>query len=152
MIDSIIKIAGNIPAGNTTTNDISSVDIPEDGYIWALHGLLYMTVPPATNAVEDIILLLAELSFLSTNQLGANDARGELIEVGLSCYTDSTANGTGQKVSENVVITLPKGIPVQAGERLHTHGHSNTTLVTGAFSFLLYLETKGGGRRATRGR
>ena len=151
MLDSIIKIAGTIPA-DQTKSDISSIDIPEDGFIWAMDGLIYCTGMADDITTADSMVLLAELSFLSTSQMGSNDARGELQEIGIAFYAEDSLGGAGAKCSEVRATSLNKGIPVQAGERLHAHGYSNLPNLTGAFSFLLYLETKGGGRRATRGR
>lgn len=149
-IGSIIKIAGTIPAGLATTDARAQIDLPEDGYIWAIDSLIYFTLPPVTGSAEVTAFMLAELSFLATNQLGANDARGELTEIGVA-YTYDTA-AMAAKASEIRSLTLSSPIPINAGERLFAHVHNNQANQTGAFSFLLFIENRGGGRRSVRRR
>lgn len=155
-VDTIIKVAGIVPA-NDTTNDISAIDIPEDGEILAIGGVilgLYSKVPGASQNLT--LQLSSELSFLSTNQIGSNDSRGSIAGIGVACvfnYAEAgETGGGGGNLSEFGVITFPEGIIVNAGERIHLHGFSNSADLTAAATYVLYLKTKGGARRAGRRR
>ena len=152
-IDSIIKVSGAIAANDTDQNDIAAIDIPEDGEILAVGGILIGDYDPGPAASANFtIALIAELSFLSTNQFGANDARGTIAGIGCTCILHwseaAETGGAGGKLSEFGNITFPEGITVNAGERIHLHGSSSLTDATAVASFLLYLKTKGGARRA----
>lgn len=151
MIDTIIKISGTVLA-NATTNDIAAIDIPEDGEIMCI-GALLIGIPARVGVASTnlSIRIAAELSFLSTNQIGVNDARGTIAGIGASwahSFAEATeTGGSGAKCSEMADICLPEGITVNAGERIHLHGSSSEALVTATATFLLYMKTKGGGRR-----
>lgn len=159
MSDTVIKVASTavIPVG-VVTNSHAAIDIPEDGVLEAVSALIHATVAGAeTPAVgtEIAYILSAELSFLSTNQFNINDARGSIAEVHVSYHVsaDGTAGGPGSsKMSESSFLTLGKGLTVNAGERIHAHCSSNSATLTGRFVFVLYLSTKGGGRRSGRRR
>lgn len=157
MLDSIIKVAGDILATTpgVAIDDVAAIDIPEDGLIWSIDCMIYTTdfVDPVAGASADY-LMAAELSFLSTNQFASNDARGELQEIGISFQANSVnAEGGGLgKTSEVRSTNFTKGIPVMAGERIHAHSFSSLANLTGAFRFLLFMESKGGARRSTRRR
>ncbi len=145
-ISAIIKIAGTIPAG-VTTNDIASIDIPEDGFIVNIGGTLIAidaSVAAGTNYV------ISELSFNSTNQISANDGRGTL--AGMTVANTFFGTSGGAKSSEIANLPMPEGIPVNSGERIHLHGISSIADLTGSAVFLLYLLSKGGGRRNIRRR
>ena len=155
-IDTIIKISGTIPA-NTTTNDIAALDIPEDGEILCIAGIITGTYEPAAAAGANITLrLLSELSFLSTNQIAVNDSRGAIAGLGVATllfFSEAAeTGGGGAKLSEVADICPPEGIAVNAGERIHLHGLSSDTNLTGTTTYLLYLKTRGGGRRAVKRR
>jgi len=142
-IDSVIKISGTGDV-NATTNDVASIDIPEDSLIVGVYGL----ITGAGMATED--LAQAEISFLSTNQIGVNDARGSIMEVSVMTNTVTTS-GQAQASSE-LFMSLPDGIPAAAGERVHLHTFGSAG-VTPSATFTLYLvTTPGTGRRATRRR
>lgn len=156
-IDTIIKVAGTVPAG-VATSDIAAIDIPEDGEIICIGGLILGHNEQTVNtAIEnDIFHVSSELSFLSTHQIGANDARGTIAGIGVSSYilfgeTGETGGGCA-KMSEIASICFDEGISVNAGERIHMHGNSNVANLTADVTFLIYLKTKGGGRRAGRRR
>lgn len=157
MIDTIIKVSGTVPA-NVTTSGIASIDIPEDGEILCIGGVItgiHVVAPGSTNANESV-QLAAELSFLSTNQIGVNDARGTIAGLGLAMALlfgeAAETGGGGFKFSEMADICPPEGIPVNAGERIHLHGYSSRAEYTAKATFLLYLKTAGGARRARKRR
>lgn len=157
MIDTIIKLAGVIPA-NTTTNDIAALDMPEDGEIMCLGGLITGLFAPTVGGTleNNTFYLAAEISFLSTNQIGVNDSRGSIGGIGLSSYiafSEATETGAGAaKLSEQNSLCIEGGIPVNAGERVHLHGISSLALLTANVTFLMYIKTRGGGRRASKRR
>ena len=67
-LSTIIKISGVILA-NATTNDIASIDIPEDGEITCIGGSIAGDFTPApADSTSQTLRLACELSFLSTNQ------------------------------------------------------------------------------------
>ena len=155
-IDTIIKISGNILA-NSTTNDISALDIPEDGLIMCIGGLITgVFTPPPAAAANTSIYVVAELSFLSTNQIGANDSRGGIAGIGVAAamfFSEAAeTGGAGVKLSEQNSLCIEGGIQVNAGERIHLHGVSNLANLTATATFLLYLKTSGGGRRTRKTR
>ena len=133
---SVIKIVATSAA---TGDDIASIDIPEDGEIIAINGVLQS--PDATLA-EGVTV---ELSFLSVNQMTANDARGSIFNM-----VGRSQGGTGViGYAVNSNITLPKGIPVVAGERIHLHNvmsAAHTAIIQIAIIILL----QGGSRRTRR--
>ena len=145
-INTIIKVSGALPNA-ATTNSISSIDIPEDSEIVSIGGLIVTTVAQAAAGLWSAV---AELSFLSTNQIGTNDARGAVAGIGVTFEIFGAAAGT--KTSEQNALTFPEAIIVSAGERMHLHGITNLvgpgSVATA--TFLLYLRTKGGGRRRAR--
>ena len=155
-IDSIIKISGTVIAG-ATSNGIASVDIPEDGEIVCIGGVLTgdYTGAPAPRA-NSTLRLVAELSFLSTNQIGANDARGAIAGLGVSMvelYGEAAeTGGGGGKISEMASICFHEGIIINAGERIYIHGFSSIADLGASATFLLYIKSKGGGRRSTKRR
>ena len=155
-IDTIIKVSGAITA-NSTQNDIASIDIPEDGEILCVGGVILGIYSPSPSTFANFgPQLSAELSFLSTNQIGANDARGTIAGIAVSgfiLFSETTETGGGGcKLSEQASICPPEGITIQAGERIHLHGVSNAANLTATATFLLYIKTRGGGRRAVKRR
>ena len=138
-----IKIAG---AGtvSVTSNSVVQIDIPEDGEILAISGFVDGSGMDALNDKA-----VAELSFLSTNQIEVNDARGSILETAVR-----VAGNTGgfAKGSEHVTLSFTpgSGIPVSAGERIHMHTFGSTG-VTPNGNFMLYLSA-GGAKRARRRR
>lgn len=142
-IDSIVKIAGTGTAG-ATSNDVASIDIAEDGFIVGILGYIEALALSSGDAA------IAELSFLSTQQQQANDARGSIMEIIIQAGAVVTSGNT--KASENVFMSLPEGIPVAAGERIHLHTFADSG-VTPLGVFMLYLSfSPGTGRRAQRRR
>lgn len=156
-IDTIIKVSGTISA-SATSNDIASIDIPEDGNIVCVGGAIVGIYAPTIGAANtnQNLQLMAELSFLSTNQISTNDARGSIAGVAVSSagyFAEAVeTGGSGFKLSEQDSICLEGGIIVNAGERIHLHGYSSTVGLTATATFLLYITTAGGGRRAIKRR
>lgn len=141
MINTIIKVSGTILAG-AVTDDIAAIDIPDDGIIRAIGGALYgIYATPATGSIQ----ILSEISFLSTNQFGANDSRGTL--AGLVVAGTILSTEGGYNLSEFGNIVFPDGIPINAGERIHLHGSSSAANLTAVASYLLYIQSKGAGSR-----
>ena len=138
-----IKIAGTGTV-SVATNDVASIDIPSNGEIIAVMG--YVTVS-GFDALDD--KGYAELSFLSTNQIAVNDARGSILEVTVRQSFLTSGGGNG---SQMVTMTFPSGygIPVNGGERIHLHTQGSTGNTPTA-AFMIYL-SEGGSRRAPRRR
>ena len=137
-----IKIfgAGTI---SVATNDVAAIDIPEDGEILAILGTLN------ASGMDDADRASCELSFLSTNQIQINDARGSILEVSIRSVLST--NG-GLIAAESVALSFSpgSGIPVNAGERIHLHTEG-TTGVTPTGMFMIYLSA-GRAKRASRRR
>ncbi len=156
-LNTIIKISGTIPA-DATTNDIASIDIPEDGFISCIGGAILGRYEPTVGSVNfnKSVEVVGELSFLSTNQIGSNDARGTIAGLGVSAslvFGLATEDGAGMaKLSEQDSLCFGEGILINAGERLHLHGFSNLPLLTASLTFILYIKATGGGRRPAKRR
>lgn len=155
-LDTIIKISGTILA-NATTNGIASIDIPEDGEIMCIGGLIMGIFQPAPNSYANTgIRVAGELSFNSTNQIGINDSRGAIAGIGAAgtmMFSEAAETGGGGcKISEQNSLCIEGGITINAGERIFIHGFSNDVDLTGTLTFLLYIKTRGGGRRAAKRR
>lgn len=152
MIDRIIKMYTTITSP-VAFSDLVSIDVPEDGKILAIHCMLAFTAQPAPAIRNNSVTRChSELSFLSSNQLTTNDARGCIAEINCSItelYSEATeTGGAGGQSSQNTFFPFPDGIPVNAGERLHIHGSVNDGNAPAETSYLIYFDSKGGGRRA----
>lgn len=144
-MDIIQKITSVIVA-SATTNSAAAIDISQDSVITGIQGIIqgeYTT--PATGSVY----VGAELSFLSTNQININDARGSLCEVVASGVILSTEGG--YKLSECIYLSH-LDVNVAAGERIHLHTISSVANLVGQATFLLGLSATGVARRAPRRR
>lgn len=137
-MDTIIKIVGTGTI-STTTSGVATIDVPEDGTIEAIHGMVFGA------AMADNDNCSAELSFLSTNQFNLNDARGAIAEVTVKS-SSVTTSGQGP-ASAMQYFNFNPGIPINAGERLHLHTDASSG-VTPTGQFTIYMRTSGGGRRA----
>ena len=126
------------------TNSVAAIDIPEDGEILAVVG--FITASGLDTIADQAI---AELSFLSSNQIEINDARGSILEVAIRHGGDATGGGLASE-NVSVVFTPGSGIPVTAGERVHLHTFADTG-VTPKGTFLMYLSS-GPARRSKRRR
>lgn len=152
-IDTIIKVVATIPADNSNAvSGLASIDIPEDGLITCIGGAISGIYSPGVAVqTSQSLQLTAELSFLSTSQIGVNDSRGSIAGITVAntfLFSEVTeTGGGGAKMSEMGDICPPGGIIIQAGERIHLHGLSNWPNLVGTAVFVLYITTKGGGRR-----
>lgn len=120
-------------------NDKASIDIPSNARITGLS----FHMEAGLNAADEFSN--AELSFISTNQINTNDARG-IIASGRCRMGLLGASGGG---ITQVNFFTPMDIEVSGGERLHGHLKATagvTTLVT----VLLHLADLTGVRRAAR--
>ena len=134
-INTIIQLtSGSISA---SADSVVNIDVPEDGAIEAVVAHISDSTLIATEGIT------AELSFLSSNQLGTNDARG--IIYSLVLFGGGTTGS--QKSSEITSVAFPGGIPVSAGERIHMHVNVVGT-PSARVTFIMYMSTKGGGRRS----
>ena len=129
---------------NTSADSVVSVDIPEDGDIVGVHGSL-----AASGMDADADGAQVELSFLSTNQLSTNDARGSIMALDVRNTAATVAAITMDSLS--TYIWLADGIPVNAGERIHLHRIVSTG-VTARARFDIYFRTKKVTRRTRRRR
>jgi hypothetical protein len=155
-IGTVIKVAGNIPA-SVFTSSIVSIDVPEDGLIMGVQALMVPNFVPAVGIRNNLTShLVAELSFNSTHQININDARGTIAGIGVAIqelYAEATETGGGSgKFSETSNLWIDGGLIVNAGERIHMHGSSSGLNLTADVTFLMYLKTSGGGRRALKRR
>jgi hypothetical protein len=133
---SVIKI---VATSTGTADDLTSIDIPEDGEIIAVNGVIQS--PDAALAEGNTV----ELSFLSVNQMTANDARGSIFNI-----VGRAQGGTGViGYAVNSNLTLPKGIPVVAGERIHLHNVMSAAH-TCIIQISLIILLSGGGRQNKR--
>jgi len=104
---SIYKLYASVAA---TADGIASLDIQFDGVITAIDW----TVTGDLDA--DLEAYIAEVSFLSTNTLSANDSRGSLSQVG-----ERAAGTPGFVVSRSQKTVSGLRVPVSAGERMYMH-------------------------------
>lgn len=140
-INSIITVA--FSGITATAASVANVDMPEDAEIVAISSRISDNTLLTTESIR------TQLSFLSSSQIDTNDARGVIFETQLTAGTLQT-NGF-IRGDANHAISLPDGIPVNAGERIHMHVNVTGT-PNGSATFILYLRTKGGGRRSVRRR
>ncbi len=155
-MDTVIKISGIIPAAGTN-NALAAIDVPEDGEIMCVGGLVTGIYEPAPAAGANVSLVLAgELSFNSTNQIAQNDSRGAIAGIGTAAsmiYGEAAETGAGGfKISEMNSLCIEGGLTINAGERIYIHGYSSAADLTATLTFLMYIKTRGGARRATKRR
>lgn len=112
-------------AGTGGTEDsLASIDIQFDGVITAIHAQAMADLD------ADAETSLVEVSFLSSNTLATNDARGSLIVIG-----GRTATPMGGITNWNSGVG-PLNIDVTAGERVHLHISAAAGVATSANVFL----------------
>lgn len=137
MIDEIVRVAANASGG--AQNDLASVDMIQDGKIMAVAAHLTPKNPGSSDES-----LRAELSFLSTNQIQSNDARGSICKIEEEIVF---ATGVGrQSFGRSLFFEFPGGIPVNAGERIHLHS-SGSTGADAEITFDMYVDFVGSGSR-----
>lgn len=112
---SVYKIAGSGTGG--TENAVAQLDIQFDGVITAIFGSLRATLNADAEQVQ------WEVSFISTNTIGANDTRGSLFMMkGENSMTTSGQADHGQNAGIGGL-----SIVVNAGERLWLHASSSAS-------------------------
>lgn len=108
-------------AGVVTSDNVASIDIPEDGNIVGIDWTMVPGVGTGTfNGTDDIRV---QLSFLSTSQFAQNDARAVISSVGMGVGA-LTGSGLGS-VYVNKTIAFHEALDVAAGERLYLHAAEN---------------------------
>lgn len=155
-IDTIIKVSASFTAA-TVVDSAAAVDIPEDGEILGIGASIYGDFAPSPGVfANQTLVVISELSFLSTNQIGVNDSRGSIagmIAVMVNHFAEAAETGAGSsKFSEMATLAPEGGISVNAGERVHLHMSSSTANLVGASTYYLYMKARGGGRRAPKRR
>lgn len=90
---------------------LASIDVPANGFLEGVDWLIALG-----NSGADIFIR-AQLAFSSTNQLGVNDARAVISNIGAG--GDLTTSGVIQTVL-NKFVKLPN-LKVAAGERIYLH-------------------------------
>lgn len=128
---SVYKLKGS--ATGDTENSVASLDVQFDGVITGALLCGFADID------ADAEFAACEASFLSTNTLSSNDARGSII----AGYIRGSAGGTPATLLDTSVNTSIGGvtIPVTAGERIHMHC-SGSTGVTGTYQVYLYVDDK----------
>lgn len=139
MSDQVYKLFANVAA---TTEAAAVLDIQFDGVI---EGVLLNIIMTAGDALADAGR--AEVSFASTSGFANNDTRASFAGIGVQQGFLTTGGGP---LHDSVFLTLGKGIPIAAGERIYLHiqlfGGAGNILV----SAWLYTATDGGGRASRR--
>lgn len=110
------------------------IDVPKDGVIRTITlGIEISDTAPATTDVGR-----AELSFLSSNQIGVNDARGSLCEVDHQfAHVNLAATlATIAMSGTPFCILTPIAVKVAAGERIYLHVTATGSLVAAASAYL----------------
>ncbi len=133
--------------GSTTSepgNDIASVDIQDDGFIEAAY--LDVSVAGADALTDEAII---EVSFASTNTFSVNDVRSSIL---MARIVQNFLTSGGGVQGKSVSIALGKGIPVNAGERIHMHGTVSSGGTVRGICYLYVVTSRGVTRRATRRR
>jgi len=128
-----------------TADDVTAVDVPQDGEIesiWCSHRGSGM------DALNDSYVI--ELSFASSNTFNNNDARISIIS--WSAIQAFLTSGGGVEGKETFVGGI--NIPVFAGERLHVHVSLGGGTTQANAEIYLYYRTRGGAppRRSARRR
>ncbi len=124
---SIYKLQGNGTGG--TEESVGSLDIQFDGEINAIHGAMDADLD------ADLEVCAAEVSFLSSNTIGINDARGSLFQ--LRVRTNETGVGKSDGHANSAVSGIK--VPVTAGERVHLHLVASAGVVS-SNQFYLYVD------------
>ncbi len=138
MSESLIQMYATATA---STDDISAIDVPEDG---DLMGVVMHIRNPSMGAGNHST---AELSFLSSSQFTTNDARGLIAGVTVSL---SALNTNGLAMSSNSqAYIFHKGLNVNAGERIHMHLLTTDTTSVVILAHMIF-KFKGGVRAIRR--
>lgn len=138
MATEIIGMFGSISGG--TQDAIASIDIPQDGAVTGIDWAMNCDLDADGEEVQ------AEVSFIATNQISANDVRGRISSIATRAafVTSGFAIGSVNK------FVGPMDLPVAGGERLHLHAVS-TAGVTGTLHCNIHLDvSRSGTRRSAR--
>ncbi len=138
MSDQVYKLYASVAA---STPAAASIDIQFDGLI---EGVLMDLSCTGADALNDGAT--AEVSFASTAGFTSNDTRASF--AGVSAFQGFLTSG-GSQVGKSVFVTLGKGIPVAAGERIYLH-IGELVSVTAAVRVWIYTATIGGERAQRR--
>ena len=138
MSEAVIQMYGTGDGG--TDDAVANIDIPQDGTITGIDWAVESTL----NADGEVTGV--ELSFIATNQMAVNDARGALsvVRAALGLLT----SGAGVTSINKFV---PMDIDVSGGERLYLHIVASSGVAT-AVSCLIHFRPRGGVVRRSRRR
>lgn len=133
----IIQIYGTGTGG--TQNGLASIFIPQDGTI---EGIVY-AIQALLNA--DAEFANVEMSFISTNQLGTNDARGAILTLRMQTAVLTAVGGVVAYTNGYV----PYDLSVQGGERVYMHVDATAGVVS-YVTMQLQFRSGASSRRALR--
>lgn len=139
MPQTLIKMRGAGTGGEQ--NAVANIDIPQDGTIEGL------SIGHSANLNADSESSEAELSFIATNQITTNDARGvlaaSLMNMGMA------TSGAGIAAVNHFI---PMDVDVSGGERLYIHFLASAG-VTSSISIMIHLRpSRAAPRRSSRRR
>jgi len=126
----VYKIASATTGGAEVA--LAQLDIQFDGEIIAVWGTL------TADLDADQELIRAEVSFLASNTIGLNDARGSILEIGMQQGFTTSGSHVGA-VNAGLSGLM---IPVMAGERVFLHAQA-TAGIAGIATFYLYTRDTG---------
>jgi len=137
----LLQLAG---AGTGGTQDaLGSLDVPEDGRIVACDWAGYATFDATAENIT------AEVSFIATNTIATNDARGMISQVRSRFNNIST---TGGGVSDMTKFVTFQDLDVSGGERLYLHLIAAAGLVSSVTCIIHLLTRRDTARRSRRRR
>jgi len=116
-----------IPGTGGTEDSLASLDVQFDGEIVAIAGTMDADLD------ADAESCACEVSFLSSNSIATNDARGSLFMMRIRLSETTAASGNVSAVSHSVSNLA---IPVSAGERIHGHMLSTAAVVCTAHVYI----------------
>lgn len=127
--------------GSATADGVASLDVPQDGFVVAVHLDLSIT---SANALDDGVA--AEVSFASSSGFGVNDTRASI--VGARTYQGFLTTGGGP--TQKTVVISGLAIEAAAGERLYMHIQTAGGVTYYATCWLFFMPT--GSARASQRR
>lgn len=139
MSDQVYKLYGSVTA---STDGVANLDFQFNGVIEGILLNINVTGADALNDGGGV-----EISFASTSGLASNDTRASI--AGLKVNQGFLTSGGGP-VGDSVFVSLGKGIPVAAGERIYMHLQVSGTVTAVNSSCWLYTAVTDAGRIARR--
>jgi hypothetical protein len=125
------------------TEDAAAViDVPEDGHIVGVQWAAYATFDATAEN------LTCELSFIATNTIATNDARGMISQV-RSRFNVVTSGGGASAL--NFFVPIPE-LEVAGGERLYLHLIAAAGLASSCTAIVHLLTSRAGVIRRARRR